>query len=365
MKIRIYATLVFLSGLLGVSAQDIHFSQFYGVPVNLNPALTGRFDGFWRASAIYREQWFGMGQFQGPRVFPFYRTIGVNADFNLLRDRLDNMGLGAGLDFNVDQSNNSKISSYTINAALAYQAEFGSRKQFQIGVGLKGGISFKTLKNDFKFASGYTYDFSSQSYVYQPGNASELFSTDNRILGNFAGGVYFNYEFLKGMSVNVGYSLNNAIQPKENFLEGSVNADNTRLPMRHVVHGGFQFDVKRFTIQPGFQYQNQAKAMEAVFGVNAGYHINPDPAKKATFFLGCWYRYNDAVIPKAAFEWKGFRIGAAYDIGVSQLARDVRSARDGSPGIQGNAPMAFEINVVYIGKLVIPKENNYLFNPRF
>jgi hypothetical protein len=41
----------------GSYAQDLHFSQFYNAPLNLNPGLTGVFSGDLRFGANYREQW--------------------------------------------------------------------------------------------------------------------------------------------------------------------------------------------------------------------------------------------------------------------------------------------------------------------
>ncbi|MEM6697047.1 MAG: type IX secretion system membrane protein PorP/SprF, partial [Bacteroidota bacterium] len=40
-----------------VSAQDIHFSQIGYSPLNLNPALTGIFEGDMRFTGNYRQQW--------------------------------------------------------------------------------------------------------------------------------------------------------------------------------------------------------------------------------------------------------------------------------------------------------------------
>jgi hypothetical protein len=36
---------------------DPHFSQYYVYPAWVNPALTGIFDGSYRVSGIYRNQW--------------------------------------------------------------------------------------------------------------------------------------------------------------------------------------------------------------------------------------------------------------------------------------------------------------------
>lgn len=40
----------------GVS-QDAHFSQFYASPLTLNPAIAGTYNGTFRISTIYRDQW--------------------------------------------------------------------------------------------------------------------------------------------------------------------------------------------------------------------------------------------------------------------------------------------------------------------
>ncbi|NJO68898.1 MAG: type IX secretion system membrane protein PorP/SprF [Bacteroidetes bacterium] len=54
-----------------VFPQDIHFSQFYNVPMVINSASTGIFDGDWQATAGYRNQWRSIAQ-------P-YRTLAVSS----------------------------------------------------------------------------------------------------------------------------------------------------------------------------------------------------------------------------------------------------------------------------------------------
>ena len=55
---KLNSTIFFLFLLLtGLQAQDKHFTQFYAAPLTLNPALTGAFNGKYRASVIYRDQW--------------------------------------------------------------------------------------------------------------------------------------------------------------------------------------------------------------------------------------------------------------------------------------------------------------------
>src|SRR5687767_6335292 len=64
---------------------DPHFSQYYVYPSWLNPALTGAFDGTYRVSGIYRNQW---GNVSVP-----YQTPGVSVDFTTEK----NVNFGASI----------------------------------------------------------------------------------------------------------------------------------------------------------------------------------------------------------------------------------------------------------------------------
>ena len=51
----------FLIMLSLVQAQDIHYTQFYASPLNLNPAAAGSFNGDYRFAANYRNQRSSLG----------------------------------------------------------------------------------------------------------------------------------------------------------------------------------------------------------------------------------------------------------------------------------------------------------------
>jgi len=51
----IISLLLFIT--IGLKAQDPRFSQFYLAPQVLNPAMTGIFDGEYRVTINYRNQW--------------------------------------------------------------------------------------------------------------------------------------------------------------------------------------------------------------------------------------------------------------------------------------------------------------------
>src|SRR3954463_15702477 len=70
---RLLTLLLFIAGAQALRAQvDPHFSQYYVYPSWLNPALTGAFDGDYRISGIYRNQW--------SSITNAFSTIGLSAD---------------------------------------------------------------------------------------------------------------------------------------------------------------------------------------------------------------------------------------------------------------------------------------------
>ncbi|MEM8909741.1 MAG: type IX secretion system membrane protein PorP/SprF, partial [Bacteroidota bacterium] len=105
---RLILSLPLLIFALSLSAQDKHFTQFYSAPLTLNPALTGAFDGRYRVSAIYRDQW--RGALDEPYV-TFASAIDVKFDLELSNRYEDAVAIGLlffsdrvnGIDFNTNQ----------------------------------------------------------------------------------------------------------------------------------------------------------------------------------------------------------------------------------------------------------------------
>lgn len=352
MNFRFYAILALLFGTLTVSAQDIHFSQFYSSPLTLNPAMTGNFNGFYRITGIYRNQYPGLSNNK-----PVFSTPSVSVDLSLLRDKIKNGALGVGLVFVNDQQNGKTFNQNQILASLAYNMSFGKNGIFQLGLGLQGGIAMTKMDfSKFEFNDGFNSDL-----TYNSSYNGENFNSGNKMKGVFNAGLFAKSEFYKGMRVYAGYAFNNATNYKQDFL---ANSNQTyRLPFRHTIHGGFEFDYKdKAVFIPGVLFMTQAKAAQVNFGLTAGVHVvKGDAAKRATLYLGLWNRLNTGnytLIPKIGFEYKGFRAGFAYDVHLRNQYGDHKN-------IGGPLPQGFEVTLSYIGNIFTPKEDNYLFNPRY
>lgn len=357
MKVRFYSLLIFLFGAWVVNAQDIHFSQFYLSPLTLNPALTGNFNGLYRITGIYRDQWPGLAG--GKAVFV---TPSIGVDFSLLRNKIKHGALGVGVVFVNDEQNGGLFNTNTILASVAYNMLLGPK--FQWGVGLQGGIiSEKINFNQFTFNDGYYVD-PTGSLSYNASLVDETFGK-TKPKGQFNAGIFLKYSITDKIRVYAGYALQNLTQYKAITVttppaSGSNSASAFNTPIGNVLHGGFEFDIKdQGILIPGILYQNQAKADETNFGLTYGIHVIRDPEKRFTIYFGLWNRINTGnytLIPKVGFEWKGFRAGFAYDAPLTDQLSDHNT-------IGGPYAQAFELALSYVGRLIPHHENNYLFNP--
>ena len=86
--LRKFLTLGLICLSAGLFAQDIHFSQFYMSPLNLNPALTGVMNCNHRVVANYRNQWASVLKANA------FSTYSVSYDQRVAIGRYDYFGFG-------------------------------------------------------------------------------------------------------------------------------------------------------------------------------------------------------------------------------------------------------------------------------
>ena len=353
---RIFILLSFAFIGFSLTAQDVHFSQFYASPLTLNPALTGKFNGLYRVSAIYRDQWRNV-QEQKANTF---MTPSVSLDFSLLKNKLKNSALGVGAVITYD-----KVGSFqTIDAglSLAYHLGLDKKGLYHLALGFQGMYSNRKINPDFTFEEELLVN---PTFI-DDGNID----TEGHHLFGLTPGLIFDAKLgkLKKSAIYAGYSLNMNLTPKEDIFLTNSSYVVSGLPMRHVVHAGAEFNVKKFLVIPGVLYQTTDNTDELNFGVTAGYKLIEAPKKNTKLFVGLWYRTNTgnaftsgAFIPKLGVDFENFRISGAYDIGHGAMSSDSQTAIN-----VGQIPQAFEIAINYFGQGNTPKPTKtYLFNPRF
>ena len=375
-KSKLLVLILLVFGSVSTYAQDIHFSQYYASPMTLNPALTGKFNGEYRIGGIYRSQW-------APAGSPLFMTPALGVDFSLFKGKLKKDAVGVGLELFTDRQNKATLVQYQILASLAYHKGIGRNNGTQISLGFQGGYVMKQLNpQNLQFGDGFTALGTPNPYT----SSAEIASlNDNFGYFNMNAGLFVNSKIHDKAVVYGGYSFNNIGRPVEQFSDRTVGNNKQGIAWRQVVHVGAEWDAaQRVVVIPGVLWQMQAKAQELNFGITAGYHVKMDPnggRDHTTVFLGLWNRMTpnyfsdtkakygeESIIPKIGLEFKRIRFGAALDIPMSKISL-TKNGIVGGTGLaasyNGNRPLAFEISLAYIGRTSSPKENIYLFNPRF
>ena len=323
-KFGVMVLVISISTFGVLSAQDIHFSQFYASPLNLNPALAGVIEGNFRAAAIYRNQWGSISD--NP-----YVTVGGSFDLNLPLDKLKDV-VGVGINVVNDKAGKKgSLGMMSISLAGAYHKRLDKAGKHFLGLGIQPGFIQRTLNtNDLLFPSQYNGSDFDQS---RP--SGENFGNNNVRYFDLNSGLLYSGKVSKRVGVMQGISIYHLTRPKESFLNEDV-----RLANRFTVHGGLRIKLNEvFYLTPNYIYQFQNKAQEINFGSALEFHLK---GKKETTILsvGGWYRLNDAPIASASVEYKKLRAGVSYDFTTSDL-KPATNIRGG-----------FELTLIYTGVFV-------------
>lgn len=308
-------------------AQDAHFTQYFASPLTLNPALTGLTQCDARLAANYRSQWGSVS----PNP---YTTGTISYDMATMKGALGNGdALGVGVLGFYDRSGLGGLTNITVGLSLAYHKALGYEKQHTLSIGLQGALVQKSLdftqlkfEDQFNPASGVA--------EYQ---TSEAIGNADLNYPDFNAGLMYSGRVSEHATAYIGFSYYHLTNPTETFLN-----DNHTISSRYTGYLGGSFDLnEKLVLYASGLYQSQASASEIMAGAAVGFVLNPgydkEYSKSTIFYLGGWYRYNDALAPYVGFEFSKFKLGITYDVNVSSFA----------PATGGNG--GYEISLIYNG----------------
>lgn len=330
MKKNYYLLLVFMLFTTVLSAQDAHFSQYYTFGQALNPALTANHDGSYKVALIYRNQWSSFLQKSA------FNTPGVSLDVPLLEGQLNGDKFGLGLMFYNDRFGQGAMSTLNTALSLAYHKGIGKKKNHRLSLGAQVAYVQKNIDSD-----GYTFydQFDVISHSGQ-GQSSDVISLNRGMyyFFDYNFGLYWKSSFGKRLKLQAGFAASHMSQPKEYFVN---ETDDYFLARKYTADLGLEiFFTDKFSFSPDALYQKQGEAQEILAGGSFGYYFSDGFRKKSSVHLGARYRLGDAVATMFQLEVRNIRIGAAYDINLSQL----KSASKYGGG--------FEISLSYTGESI-------------
>jgi type IX secretion system PorP/SprF family membrane protein len=326
-------------------AMDPHFSQFYGAPLLLNPAMTGAMSCNYRITGIFRSQW---GSVLSSESVPMFRTTGASVDFRTNKGFMKGDAFGIGLVGLNDIAGQSRFVINRIGLPIAYHKSLDRRNEHFVTLGISFSMWQMGLSKD-------GLQFPNQHYagtgLYDPTAPSGESINTSMLFWDIAFGVMYTGRFGrygKG-SGYIGFAVDHVNRPSISFL----NSANVRMPIRYTFHGGYRLPLSRkFDFQPKFIYMNQGVSHEFNVGADIRVLFDEKDREGNNFRFGAMFRTvggdpgaawkdnaltAESVILTAGIEFAKVNFGFAYDVNVSQLVNGSQS--------QG----AFELHASYVG----------------
>jgi len=302
----IYIILLFFA-VLKSQAQDMHNSQFYSVPSNINPAFTGYFMNDYFVAATYKTQW--------RSISAPYQTVGGVAEISLLKNKKPNSIIGVGTSIVHDKAGSTNFTTDGININVSYLQVLDVNRRHTIGVGFQNGISLRKFDlSKATFGNQYNgYDGFDQSI--DPNESGLRTKQLDYNLG--IGGVY-TFAPKAHNNLYISVSAFNLVKPNVSFYD---NTDN-RLYTRLAVFVGGEVKLKgNWSMLPSALFQMQGPNKEIMAGAFVRYGLVKTRKERLGINVGVWYRYMDAIIPAVKMEYKGLNVTFNYDINVSKLTK--------------------------------------------
>lgn len=325
----ILVLLCFAPHALKSQDRDLHFTQYGMSPINLNPALTGIFNGDIRYTGNYRNQW--------STVPVSYNTVSLAYDQKIYNVKLKNGLFGVGGIFNYDQAGDSKLRALQLQLAGSYTQRLTQRNFLTLG--LSAGVSQRAF-ND----GSLKWDEQYQNGQYNSSNPiTESFANLSKLYPDFGLGLNWHYQVpnSKRTQFDFGASYFHLHSPNVSFYDDASVSIKPRLS----VQLGSSFKVApKFDIIVNANYYAQGESDQAIAGGGIRYHFDDRIGREMALQLGAEYRFlqKDAWAPVLTCYYRQWKVGLSYDVNISEFER----ATNGNGGP--------EIGIMYIITKVKP-----------
>lgn len=347
---NIFVSFLFLLFSLEIQAQDRLFSQFYASPLTLNPALTGAFEGKFRVSSIYRDQW---REAMDNPYQTFSSALDLRWRMGKERKRYQDH-VAVGIMFFQDRAGAINFSTTKIAASAAYHKALDVRNTQFISLGFQAGIVQRnvnfgniTFEDQFNGTTGYS----------DP--TEERLPENNYSFGDYSIGL--NYVFSPKTSrfrLFAGGAIHHFHNPTVSFYhktDDESDEPNNKLAPRYSAQLSAQVPVsKGITFLPRAIFDRQDSHMKLDAGGN--FRMSLSDFRLVSLHLGSYVRpvsdfgnglRLDAVVALVGIEFNNVLIGTSYDFYLGKTAGFNRGT--------------FEMSVAYLGEY----EDDLILCPKF
>lgn len=299
---RWYLLLFVLSSGL-VNGQDIHFSQFYNSPLNINPANTGVFNGDQRIHAGYRTQW--------SNIVP-WSTFTAAYDRKFISKCCPDPKAywSGGILINHDRvSEFAKLTLNNINLTASYTLRIDSSNVLSFG-GLFG-VASRAFDED-----QLVWDKQWDGREFGNGPSGENFNSDRINFFETALGINYRWQKSARTKVDLGVGVYHFIEPTVTFYDNNELTLSRRMSLSAVGHF---YLTEGVNLQINGLAQFQGGYDEFIIGGLAQLYLKRDPGKHLQLHAGLGYRTSRSLFPIVAVQFNRFYGAISYDIDMTDI----------------------------------------------
>lgn len=299
-------TLLLVSVVQGVNAQDVNFSQFYANPLYLNPAFAGSKVAP-RVALSYRYQW--------PSMVSAFSTVSASYD-----QYINPLHGGIGVTLMSDrQGDHGALKTNTLGVMYAFN--FQVHEDIRVSAALQASLINTNVAWDEFLRFGDQID-PVNGFIYN--TQAERPDQTSLTAVDFSAGV-----LAYGTAWYAGFAANHLTQPNLGFYS------EYRLGTKFTAHVGglinLSSEARRTSslglgspvISPNIVYQMQ----DGFSCFNYGVYLDWMP-----FMVGTWFRHSienaDAFIFMLGAQYDFLKIGYSYDVTVSKLANNTGGSHE-------------------------------------
>ncbi len=334
MKTHYIFLLLFLS-YCTLQAQDPYFSQYNAASQQTNPAMTGLFEGDFRANINYREQW---GSVTESRP---YRTMA--ASFDVRKPFLKRDYIGIGITTMRDEAQAANLTQNRAHLSVSYAKQVGgsSRRrteQYLIAAGQAGMGQNMLSAQNLWFSN--QYDAMTGTVDYGANSGEPIINGNSDLYVDVNAGLMWYGLFGEGRSLYFGASAHHLNAPNITFYDDTKAS----LDRRYSLQVGGEVPLsKNLTLLPSLLGMLQGPSTTFIGG--GSFRYNSRDLKEIALRMGAWGHISNklesgmlmnAVILGAAIEMEQLQIGLSYDLTTSQLSQ------------LNNGRGAFELAITYV-----------------
>ncbi len=330
---------------LGLFSQDIHFSQFYMSPLNLNPALTGVMNCKMRFIANYRNQWAPILKTNA------FNTFNASFDQKIPVSRYDYFGFGGTFWGDKAGSLDFRTISFKLSGSYAKRMSGTRTSANYLVFGLDASLNSRSV-NFHNAIWGTQIDQNGPDNTRPSGEGQY---DPSFIFGDVTLGMLWFSVLDKKNNFYFGGSyahLNEPLQNNSKNIPGN-NFQAAPLYPKLAVHAGgtFQMGYKN-AIVPGIVSFFQGPHWQVNGGTSFRFNLVQTKQDEQSFQIGLWARLAnsektdtanvvkkgilmDALILSTRFDYNRMGFGLSYDINTSSL-RNASAANN-----------SFELSFIY------------------